>query len=294
MNSTAIENTVMLIGNNPILGVLSFIAAIISIFLALIFYKYGKAIKKPNYTIKNHNLIKDFVNKIDLLDIKYSGKPIKNFTISRIAFWNAGNETIDADDVVNADPIIIHVKNNNKILDANIIALNNLSNCFSLSDVYDECKIKINFDYIDKDNGVAIQVYHTGSSDEDIEVSGRIKGVGRPHFVSLKVSLKDTLKLAIICLLITSFLSIIFLIARSLLYNYNPLDNLLDIVISIIIMTYIAYAIILSALSTMGTDKKGKANILANKIFSKEPEGLEVVEVPPHDEYNIEPNLRPL
>ena len=284
MNSTAIAKAVMFMGTNPLIGILSFIAAIISIILAIIFYKYSRKLKKPYYTISSHNLIKDFVSKINSLDIKYSGKPIKNFTISKIAFWNSGNETIDKDDIVNADPIIIHVKNDGKILEAKIIASNNESNCFSLTDVYDDCKINMNFDYIDKDDGVGIQVYHTGSSNKDIEVCGRIKGVGKPRFISLHPGTGDRLKLAFVCFLISLFSLIMLLIVKILLYNYNPLSELNVMITGLFGTSYVIFTTVYFALFLTRKRKTGRLNILMNRFFSREPEGLELIEVPPDEE----------
>ena len=36
--------------------------------------------------------------------------------------------------------------------------------------------LNINFEYLDRNNGGSIQLYHTGKSNKDIELLGKIKG----------------------------------------------------------------------------------------------------------------------
>ena len=38
--------------------------------------------------------------------------------------------------------------------------------------------VNINFDYCRKNEGVVVELYHTGSSNEDVKIAGTIKGVG--------------------------------------------------------------------------------------------------------------------
>lgn len=85
---------------NPLLGLASFILAIIGLVLAVIFYLKSKKIKSPYYAIRSINLIEDLISKIESLEMLFRGKPIKNLTVTKLAFWNAGNDTINYQDSI--------------------------------------------------------------------------------------------------------------------------------------------------------------------------------------------------
>ena len=191
MNSTVIISAMDYIGKSSWLSILAFAIGIIGILIG-IYTLLGKKEKSPRYAITSNNIIRDFVSVFKPLEIKYSNQEIKNFTITKIVFWNNGRETINKEDVVNADPISIHIKDGYNILDKEIIGKNENTNNFSLEDSADKSSFNIEFDYIDKHNGIVIQILHTGKSSDDIEFCGRIKGVGKTRLYDLK--LKDELE----------------------------------------------------------------------------------------------------
>ena len=166
------------LGTNPWLGIVSLIIAVLGVALAIIFYIKGKKVKLPCYTFRSNNLVKDLVSRIDPLEMRYSGKQIENLTVTKIAFLNAGRDTIDKRDIVSADPLTVHVKGGYKILEPIKLYEINPSNQFSTITSEDRSYFTLQFDYVDKEEGVVIQFFHTGLSNEDVEISGRIKGAG--------------------------------------------------------------------------------------------------------------------
>jgi len=164
---------------NPMLGVASFILAIASVVLAFYFYFKSKKVKLPCYAVRSINIVRDLVNKIESLEMLYGGQPIKNLTVSKIAFWNAGNDTINNQDIPIAEPLTIHIKKEYQILDAKILFTKNPANQLTISLSSDKIFVNLKFDYIDKEEGGVIQIIHTGKSNEDIEIHGLIKGVGK-------------------------------------------------------------------------------------------------------------------
>jgi hypothetical protein len=273
INSTTILKIIEHIGNNPWLGILSFFVTVISIILAIYFFKKGMKTKKPRYTMISYNLVKDFANKIDGLEIRYSNNLIENFTVSKIAFWNAGSETINKEDVVPLDPISIQSKHGVLILNTKIIALNNRLNSFSLTENPNQTKVDINFDYIDKQNGVAIELFHTGTSHENIELCGTIKGVGKPKCVS-QLDILDYLKISSVVLLSILALYIFIGISQYIILGEFDMNRSGDITISIVL----AIAIILGISSQLYRSKFSKPSATLNEFFGKEPRGLEIIE----------------
>jgi hypothetical protein len=151
--------------------------AIISFFLMIIFYFKSKKEKIPYYDIINLNLVQDLVSKVDSLEMSYSGELIETLTVTRVAFWNGGRETINNQDIVGSDPPRVRAKEGCRILGAQILYATP-ANQFRLEMAEDQSNVILNFNYIDKDEGMIAQLFHTGKSSEDTEVCGRIKGAG--------------------------------------------------------------------------------------------------------------------
>jgi hypothetical protein len=270
MDGTGIWKIVEDMGTDPGLAILSFIVAVISLILACIFYKKSRKIKFPCYTVKSHNLIKDFINEIDALQIIYAGSPIKNFTISRIVFWNAGNDTINKNDIVDADPIAIYAKNNNKLLRATIIKCIEGSNKFKLGEIYNDNKLNIDFDYIDENNGIAIQVFHTGKTDSDIEVCGKIKGVGKV----ILVNINNYNILYILKLLAITILAPIALISL-ILWGLHPFLSNSRLIVAFVGISILWLLVPLSLIGLVNGRFPHIINTTFNKIMGREPEELQ-------------------
>lgn len=164
--------------NNPFWTLI--ISVIIAIVIAVFAYRKGRKVKKPRYYVKSHNLFTDFSSKITKLTMLYSDTPIERLTASKIAFWNDGTETIDKVDRVDTEPLRIEAVGSCDILDATVIKEINPVNKFRV-EVIDEKKVRILFDFLDKGQGGAIQIMHTGKDSSDIEVNGFVKGAGKPQ-----------------------------------------------------------------------------------------------------------------
>jgi hypothetical protein len=168
---------------------LNLIIGFSGIALAIIFYLKGKKIKRPIYDIKSSNVVSDIGGKFDQLELIYKNQKINNFTVSMVSFWNAGNDTIDWNDVAELDPITISIKDDYQILDAKILNTVNPTNDFSIHKIEDNI-VYIKFDYIGKSQGAIFQIIHNGKSDEDLKFKGTLK-----NMVILKYIHKDMVDL---------------------------------------------------------------------------------------------------
>lgn len=153
---------------------------IIGVIIAVFFHYRGKKVKSPSYAIRSSNIVRDLVSKIKSLEMLYDGRQIKNLTVTKIAFWNAGKDTINSEDIPTAEPLTVRIKEGYKILDAKIHSTNNSANQLSISTSDDQLSANIEFEYLDKGEGGVFQLIHTGINDESIEFHGLIKGAGSP------------------------------------------------------------------------------------------------------------------
>lgn len=167
------------------------VASITGLSIKVIFELFNNKGKIPCYAI--HSLTWPDRERIDpeLSNIKIihsdphlkQDREIKRSTITEVAFWNAGKETIESKDIVHKNPLRIVVNENVKILESpnksKIIQPENLDNCdnkFEIPrDKHDPNLIYIKFDHIAENEGLIIKIIHDGFP-EDIELQGRISG----------------------------------------------------------------------------------------------------------------------
>ncbi|NLI37127.1 MAG: hypothetical protein GX416_11535 [Bacteroidales bacterium] len=157
----------------------SFFMAILGIILSVYFYIKAKKKKRPTYIVKTNNLVKESVQRIRSIQILYEDKTIANLSATKILFWNDGNETIDHTDVAKTNPIKITIDQKYEILEADILYSKNKDNNFKQQLSDNKKSVRIKFDYINANEGIIIQLFHTGFSSDDIRIEGGVKSVKR-------------------------------------------------------------------------------------------------------------------
>lgn len=185
------------ISTSPFLPIGSFVLAIFAVVMAIFFYVRSRRSKVPLYTKRSFNIIQDFSTKLSYLTVQYKNETVDNLTITKLAFWNDGRQTINMIDIAEADPLRISAIHNSKILSAEVIYSRNPANRFRISDIEQYTSTKLLFDYLDRNEGGVIQIIHTGKSSKDIEVKGTVKGAGEPVLKYLPSSVTLPLPLPI-------------------------------------------------------------------------------------------------
>ena len=153
------------------------IIGVVGIVLAVVFYRNGKEKKEFSYSLRSRTLIRKKKAKFEKLSILYGDKTIDNLCVSNLTIWNSGNKTINASDMVASKELTITAIEDSRILDVEVIARSEETNNFSVSHS-DEHTAKILFEYVDKMEGVVVQIIHTGTNDS-LKIDCKIKG-GRP------------------------------------------------------------------------------------------------------------------
>src|ERR1022692_2742441 len=89
-------------------GVIGVLLAVLGVYLTVKSWKR----KIPTYVIRSNNVFKGLDGTIPDVEVKFAGygQPVTSITITKIGFWNAGNETIKKNEVVKDDPITIHAR----------------------------------------------------------------------------------------------------------------------------------------------------------------------------------------
>ena len=163
--------------NNPVLNLITLILAVLGILFTAYFYLRSKKNRVPTYMVRTINLVRDMLPKIDAVEMLYSGKKVNNLSISKVAFWNEGKETINFIDIAPQKPIKIIINDEYDILDVGILFQKNDANNFKINISEDKKSVDITFDYFDYNEGMVLQIFHTGNCSENIKIEGKIKSV---------------------------------------------------------------------------------------------------------------------
>ena len=154
--------------NGLIVGVLG--SALVGAF----FYARAKRERAPVYAVLSQNFIGDLPS-LGPLKVRYGSERIKTVTVTQVWFWNQGRETIVAKGGV-VKPLAIRPKPGHRILDARILRDNNEPSNFKVTRKSDGSQAKIQFKYVEKGQGVLVQLVHDGKSSRDLEVTGVFLG----------------------------------------------------------------------------------------------------------------------
>ena len=153
-------------------------AAIILGTVSILLVIWFRKVKRPRYMIRNQQLIEDFSSRYPDLEVTHKGRPVANVTVSRIAFWNAGNETIQADDIAAKDPPRIAVPEGFEILNHSLAGVSKPANGIKVrANAARQC-VDICFDYLDKNDGAVVEIIHTCVFTDEFKLLGSIKGAG--------------------------------------------------------------------------------------------------------------------
>lgn len=147
-----------------------------SFILAFYFYFKSKREKRLYWSINNTNIFKDHSSMLSDLDIKYKGEAVQNLSVSKIMVWNAGTETIDNRDISSIEPLRLVAKQDVKLLDFSMIQVNSKTSQFALAPTT-AAEINLTFEYLDSLQGAVIQVVHSGTKENDLELRGAVKGI---------------------------------------------------------------------------------------------------------------------
>ncbi len=226
---------------NPIAWLILSICTILS----LLFCVIGKTKKEISFAKSSYSIVKNGANKISKLELYFNKAQIEDVTITKFAIWNSGNTTIKKDDIVRKEPLRVISKGSANILEVSILVENDTSNEFDVN-LVNQKTAEIYFDYVDKGNGITMQVIHDGKS-SDLCIEGKIKGGNKiknykkdKNYVSKKNQQKFKKMVSIILLvemLICFFLLMYAIdIFKSIFNVYSVLFIIFDVIIGIMIL----------------------------------------------------------
>lgn len=159
---------------NPYAWAVLSICTIVALIFAVYTWIVGKKKMELSCFHNTFRVVKAGKSVIPKLRLSYEGQAIDDLTVTKYVIWNSGNEVLNRSDIVRVCPLQIVCDDNAQILDAQIIVQSDETNAFKILEKKDKC-VKLEFDYANVDDGIILQILHTGDV-TDINVECRIKG----------------------------------------------------------------------------------------------------------------------
>lgn len=148
------------------------------ILVAILIVFFTRAVSKISSHLEFNSLIGGFESSLPKkINITYAGVPVEKVSSSVFIIWNSGNKVINGEALKTIDPLRIEASHGVDILRSNIQRTNNKTNNIQIKpDQNNKSNLLISFDYLEKKNGVRIEILHTGDSDS-LQVKGTLIGV---------------------------------------------------------------------------------------------------------------------
>ena len=107
---------ITLFAQSPVFSVASFVLAVVGVILTIHFYRKGRRYKALSYTVRSDRLIEKLSDRFSKLKIIFGDEEIEALTVTRVALWNSGSESIRGEDIAKSDPLRIELAEATKLL----------------------------------------------------------------------------------------------------------------------------------------------------------------------------------
>lgn len=152
-----------------------FVGVLLAWPLQHLYFRAGRRSNELAWTIWSNNLVRDFTSKLSKIELRYAGRDVQTLTVSTVAIWNSGTETVYGSEIVNADPLSFESVSGVRILDVWMTKTNNEESDIELYPDDEGRLTFLNFDYLASGHGALFQVVHTGVGDLALAVTGKLR-----------------------------------------------------------------------------------------------------------------------
>lgn len=154
------------------------VGILFGILVGYFFYVLQRSRSRLNYQTSNLQIIGNISLKLpNEFEVTVAGVRIDSLQKSQIVIWNGGTTTINGADIVAEDYLKIVFGSSTRIFSVNVTALSRKVNKFTAEkDSLLDNEVILNFDFLDRKDGVIIEVLHTDSEKEP-RITGTIKGL---------------------------------------------------------------------------------------------------------------------
>lgn len=163
--------------SSPIVALVLLVLAVASIVLAVILFIKGRRVKALSWAISTTNVIGPDTPPLPELSIHYAHEAVGSLSLSSVSIWNAGTESISGNEISPAMPLALITNSQEvRILDCTVTLASNKAAGITTQHK-DHEHVDICFHYLNTGDGCVMRVIHTGTTSDDLTVSGGIQGM---------------------------------------------------------------------------------------------------------------------
>src|SRR3990172_8352589 len=165
------------ISQDPIVSLMGMLVGIAGVIFAWIFYRKSRRYKELVFSMRSTSFVSDYETKIPGLVVLFNDAKIPCVTLTKMAIWNDGPETIAEGDITETDRLRLVVSENREILDVTILKTTPDPICLRTAKNNEKpYEVEIRFEFLDKGDGAILLVTHTDKRlSKPVEVKGTIK-----------------------------------------------------------------------------------------------------------------------
>lgn len=213
--------------DNPYAWLILSVCTVFSVIYAIYAGVKGKEKKEISYIVNTYEIVRAGKNMIPEFQISYRGQTIDDLTVTRFAIWNSGNRLLNSNDIVDTKPLSITSNDDGPyILDASIIKRSEESNKFTIDKKSAHCA-ELQFDYMDKQDGIIVQILHTGSA-KDISLLGLIKGGKKLKNAEKRITVIKNKKISKVISTVLISIQMLFLLTITLAFTFEQFGLIQD------------------------------------------------------------------
>ena len=171
--------------------------------IAIVIYFLSRKVKEPTYLFTSDNLVAGLASQYSGLAVTFAGQTIESVSVTKLAFWNSGRETIERGDVPPDAQLVVPFPTGVNLLDCRVLYSSSPANKFTstIRQTGDTRSVVVEFDFLDCGQGGIAQVIHDGPVISELDMGGYVKGAGLPRGAGPIIDDKASLRLFVLGLL---------------------------------------------------------------------------------------------
>ena len=168
--------------DQTLLSILGLLVGFIGILVSIIVSVRSRIRVEPYILFENIPELTKLSEANRKITVNYAERVVGQVTTTRVWFLNKGKRPLKRDDIPTNDPLSIEILNPKdvqtevEILDFAVLKVSKQSSNFYLIPSQSKRTLKLDFDYVDSQEGVLFEIQHTGLTKCELKLNGVILG----------------------------------------------------------------------------------------------------------------------
>ncbi|HIF9195512.1 TPA: hypothetical protein ACX6QU_000563 [Photobacterium damselae] len=244
-----------------------FVNISLAVLIGFVFYQLSIQNIELSYSVsKAEELFSHELNGEQIQIVDEKGKVVTDTVyLKRFVLWNSGDKYIENTDFFKANPLIISIRDESKLISYKIIRSSRESLDMSLEKTHTgSVEVKLGDDALESGDGVVVSLLYTGKEEPEVTLTGRIRGISNDfnnvnwvYLNSANVFSKSSALLFIVSILIGG--AVLILNGFCLLESYQKLKFVTNSVIGLFcgiflfsVFSRVSYTVLVGSFYSIG------------------------------------------